>query len=807
MADFHGMSMAQQEALVALLRLLADAELLLEEHRCRLCEPAAFDPRALFRSLQGAVGWSGQRGWFNAHDVREWLLTYSGPTASYGSPSVEELVSVLQQQGAGGGSGEVKLEDFFRLVLPKSPANETLKRLALGRAGSNEASPEVVRRFGQLLEAEVESQRRLKFHRKALRDLGVSQDGVIRFLDSEQGPCAGMGGLLSPAGVSALLSDRLQALSRSQSDALLRRANVSGASFFSFEELSKHLWPPMAPISALLPSGVSGSPGPKSPMATSRYMVDGTTRLSLDSSMNQSSIHRSSAEPLGYSSPPAPAWLVDASGIGQSMVASPGRNAGASAAAAAYSASMAQAIAAASAPRMRDVGGTSALPGSKLPGMARARSPLPGLRREASPLRASPGTPRAIGSSFDAGRGRSPSPQRRLASSPFLERGGTAGLGASFEFRSPGASLGGSMGATNGYGFSSPTPAWVAVGASAASPSFSPPPPARSSSLPPAGRTSSILAMSPHAPSSAKPSWREEVKERLMKVVLQTMARQAELDVELEEAKALFPPGCLESAFACLDRSRRGHAALADVRALSEDFGSGMSVADFAGLVREVRLRWSWDDPAASALLIHERLSLRDLGLLLCQAGSQESIAVREAKTDDDARSALYILRFTEPCPRCTARVQRDADAAGCPTVTCPVCRTSFRCFCVVGDSSGDFAVAPLPTASRYQLSRFMGFAVKAAAELEQDRKKLSLLLTYDGYSLSDVFGYFVGAQATLHLADLRRTFFQHGPPLSERALGLLWRRYAPWKAGDSSALEGVSLPDFRRQLHPSGSW
>ena len=33
-------------------------------------------------------------------------------------------------------------------------------------------------------------------------------------------------------------------------------------------------------------------------------------------------------------------------------------------------------------------------------------------------------------------------------------------------------------------------------------------------------------------------------------------------------------------------------------------------------------------------------------------------------------------LRKSEPCPTCGTRAQRDEDAAGCPTVTCPVCRS-----------------------------------------------------------------------------------------------------------------------------------
>jgi len=289
--------------------------------------------------------------------------------------------------------------------------------------------------------------------------------------------------------------------------------------------------------------------------------------------------------------------------------------------------------------------------------------------------------------------------------------------------------------------------------------------------------------------------------------VFETMAHQAELDMNVEEAKMMLSSSCtLESAFATLTSPSVGFVTLRGLRALMEDCGKSLSTSEFVGIVREVRLRWSWDDPAAGALLIQERLSLRDLGLLVCRVGTPEYKAVRDAKNDDEVRSELYMLKYTEPCPRCAARVQRDRDAAGCPTVTCPVCATRFQCFCVVGDPTPGYynrhgEPELLSPAMCYQVADLFSTVIKANFALEMDRKKLSLLTQYDTCSLTEVFGHIAGSHATFNINDLRYTMAKHGGPfVSERGLDLLWRRYCSRNSGP----QVVGLPDFRRQLHPT---
>lgn len=159
---------------------------------------------------------------------------------------------------------------------------------------------------------------------------------------------------------------------------------------------------------------------------------------------------------------------------------------------------------------------------------------------------------------------------------------------------------------------------------------------------------------------------------------------------------------------------------------------------------------------------------MRDLCLLLCPADSPERAAAQGASSDDDLRSALYLLRNSEPCPTCTARVQRDADAAGCPNVTCPICRTTFRCFCVVGDPPvGTFACEFRPTAlsmpARVRVSALLRALANVAEDAERERRKLAMLASYDGHGwadgcgLADVFNFFAGTQALDNFGRLKR--------------------------------------------------
>jgi len=283
--------------------------------------------------------------------------------------------------------------------------------------------------------------------------------------------------------------------------------------------------------------------------------------------------------------------------------------------------------------------------------------------------------------------------------------------------------------------------------------------------------------------------WRAHTARR----VLSMIARQAELDSQAEDAKSLLPPSfALEAVFTTLDRFRKGYITDTDFCQFSQDFGGASSFGLFFNLVNEVLLR-----RPCEPLQIPGRLNLRELCMLVVPAGMQEYEAGLAANSDAELRSMLYLLRHSEPCPRCSIRVQRDADSAGCPSVTCPVCGATFRCFVVVGDFYNGVLAEneSLPAAVQYNLFRLLDIAASAANELEQGRK---LLQGEGGMSmLNTAFSYIADRRQTFLMGDLRRALFSHDMLLSEQQLGLLWRRYT------SNTAAEVAFGDFARQLKP----
>lgn len=278
-----------------------------------------------------------------------------------------------------------------------------------------------------------------------------------------------------------------------------------------------------------------------------------------------------------------------------------------------------------------------------------------------------------------------------------------------------------------------------------------------------------------------------------------------------EDAKALLPSECtLEAIFVALDRCVKGYVADADLWMLLQDFGAAASFASLCALARETQLRRCYDQDSAPG-----RLSLRDLAILVLPANSEAFEAVCAAASDSEARSALYLLRHSEACPRCGVRVQRDGDAAGCPNVTCPICNATFHCFCVVGDRDkrwfhqGGEAEMTLTPNGKYQVHRLICTAARIAEDLDLDRRGLARHLpgeSCDLAVLSEAFNVLARdrpAAAGFSQPDLRRAFAELGLHLAEDELQLLWRRYhAPRPEGAASS-KLVPFCDFSRQLRP----
>lgn len=336
--------------------------------------------------------------------------------------------------------------------------------------------------------------------------------------------------------------------------------------------------------------------------------------------------------------------------------------------------------------------------------------------------------------------------------------------------------------------------------------SWSPTPPMREPLSPRLEDRSVLRAPSPMSPRSLRFNYEGVVpgisessdrRSQVVQSVMGAMMSQATLDSEAEDAKGLLAASTtLESIFATLDRFHKGYITDTDLCQYSQDFGGLGGFGLFSTLIHEVLLRRPRD-----ASLFPGRLNLRELAMLVLPVATQEQEAALAASSDAELRSILYVLRHSEPCPRCSIRVQRDADSAGCPSVTCPVCGAVFRCFVVVGDIyNGVFAEsAPLPVATQYQLFRLLDTAARLADELEQGRKRLQLILNGEGGlgMLSTAFAYIADGRQSFLMGDLRRALFSQDILVSEHQLGLLWRRYAP-----HGGIE-VNFSEFLRQLKP----
>ncbi|CAE8601141.1 unnamed protein product [Polarella glacialis] len=207
------LSPQQEAAALAVLRVAAEGELVLEHSRCRLSEAREFDPQVTFRSLHG--NWSvASQGWLSVHDVYAWLGSQSHSAAGM---LLEEVGVVLEPFL--NPHGELRYDGFLRLTLPRDPTHAGIKEAALLRTargkpeGSGSMSTEVGYQLCRLLEGERDLISRLSAQRRRLMELGTSHSLLVALFSARGGP-------------REALVDRLQALAAPHCDALLRRAGI-----------------------------------------------------------------------------------------------------------------------------------------------------------------------------------------------------------------------------------------------------------------------------------------------------------------------------------------------------------------------------------------------------------------------------------------------------------------------------------------------------------------------------------------------------------------------------------------------------
>jgi len=286
------------------------------------------------------------------------------------------------------------------------------------------------------------------------------------------------------------------------------------------------------------------------------------------------------------------------------------------------------------------------------------------------------------------------------------------------------------------------------------------------------------------------------------------MMRQAASDAAVEDAKALLPKDCpCIALFSTLDDMRKSYIIDTDLLKLIQDFQGATPFSSIYALIQELQLRRCYPKLTDHSKHVYPgRLSFREFASLVFPVGSKEYEALRECAFDVDAKTILYLVQNSTPCPNpnCGHSFQRASESSKCPEVECPHCRTLVRCLHVAGDKSSlrdawsdETGATRLSTAARQKLYRLIVAAANAAEELEKDRIRLATLLGYDATALSDVFSFLAQGRSKFTLADLRRSLSHLEIRASERDLDLFWKRYAA--RGEAA----VAFNDFLRQLKP----
>jgi len=288
-----------------------------------------------------------------------------------------------------------------------------------------------------------------------------------------------------------------------------------------------------------------------------------------------------------------------------------------------------------------------------------------------------------------------------------------------------------------------------------------------------------------------------------LQIIMDAVFQALDLDLMLEnEKEAVWKQGInVESTFTFLDRYNKGYIADTDVwqcmhagsgeEGSQKNADSSLSFAAVCTLFRETK--------APSATRKPGQLTLSELTHLLFPRQAEEVKHTKLDMGDDETRNVLYVTRSTVSCPGCQTRTQRTVE--GCPQVTCPICRSVFRCNLIGDDREQLFRL------TLTQKQKVRGFLKQAAniAE-EQERIRKSLATTYyvqhqqQGLSsiVLDAFVSLSGDKGSISFTDIRKAV------LSERALrapdvDLIW-----WRL--SKGRKTLSFVEFAVCFKPFGS-
>jgi len=271
-------------------------------------------------------------------------------------------------------------------------------------------------------------------------------------------------------------------------------------------------------------------------------------------------------------------------------------------------------------------------------------------------------------------------------------------------------------------------------------------------------------------------------------MVADIMLQQLDLDILQEaEKESLWESGLsIESAFSFLDRYSKGFVADTDVWQImhAEASPGAVPFSGVCAMFREVKGK----DQKKSG-----QLNLNELVNLFYPRNCEELKLLDSKANDDEVKNILYLVRNTVPCPGCDIRCQRTYE--GCPSITCPICRTSFRC-----NEFGDKKDGKLNLNGKHSCRKFLKFAIENAQDHESLRKELACSGGMESLSsiLLDAFLLFSDDKGYLTFHDFKAALLRQ-KALRQIELDLLWFRYARGE-------DKIGFVEFAQQLRPFGS-
>jgi len=286
----------------------------------------------------------------------------------------------------------------------------------------------------------------------------------------------------------------------------------------------------------------------------------------------------------------------------------------------------------------------------------------------------------------------------------------------------------------------------------------------------------------------------ESSRDRLANALTTSGAKQGAISLE-----------SLQRVYTYLDRGAKGFVSATDIWQLLERAQRSTELESAKFLVKDLACFY---DPFE---IVTTRVTFRHICLLVLPWLSGTGRDAREAASDEDARSALFLLSQTTRCPGCGVPAQRSAVTLQVVTATCCSCGAPFTCEPKAVDSAQDeywcqsSSEALLDATVQEKLLELLEMAAGAAAQavqLQRDLAKASVFVSDPRTTLATALGIHGNMEAaTFERKDLQSLLLAHGlwHQDSEKALQLLWLRLTSGQP--AGVARTIRLEDLARLL------